>query len=370
VRNDQVDSRFWIVSAVVHGAIFLIFFISPAGQRIFRPEAKALKPEIIKRDEELAEVIDQIRDLAVDRLQSQLTLLRAGQDRMATNFETMNAHYRPFVAGQLETVQARLNQEASAVFAKQDELLAGIERAVNEKEAGADPMWRAYDKNRASILAGQEEIRRALLLAAADQAELVDLEERVDINQMEVFSLLTSSVTAQNTLWGDANRSTQLTEGLARMRTSLTELDTASSVSEREVSLARERQMKAESEIKQLTDSGVPDPKKLEAATKEIKRAKAQIEIVERRLERRKAQREQLAQKLLKQEMESRTIAERPQELASRRDALALQARDLQRQVNADQRLLYDGLVQFLKSRAGNENAPAPAATKPAGGLP
>ena len=96
-------------------------------------------------------------------------MLEAGRERMAVNFETRNRHYVPFVAGQIASARARLTQEGEKTLGRQEEILTAARRAVELKAAGSDPMWRVFDKHRAALIAGQEEIRRVLLLTRALQ---------------------------------------------------------------------------------------------------------------------------------------------------------------------------------------------------------
>lgn len=221
MRNKKTSSRFWLISAALHGVVLVVLILTPAGQRVFKQEDRPLKPEIIRKDEALAEVIDDIRDLAVARLRAQVALLEAGRDRMAVNFETMNRHYEPFVAGQIASASARLTQEGEKTLGRQEEILLAARRAVELKEAGSDPMWRVFDKHRAALIAGQEEIRRVLLLTAADDAELPALQNQAEAVQMEAFEALSRSVAAQNQLWSAATRLGALGEEKAKLEVEL-----------------------------------------------------------------------------------------------------------------------------------------------------
>ena len=202
MRNKKkTSSRFWLISAALHGVALVVLILTPAGQRVFKQEERPLKPEIVRKDEALAEVIDDIRDLSVERLRAQVALLEAGRERMAVNFETMNRHYVPFVAGQIASARARLTQEGEKTLGRQEEILTAARRAVELKAAGSDPMWRVFDKHRAALIAGQEEIRRVLLLTAADDTELLATQNQAEAVQMEAFEGLSVSVSAQNQLW-------------------------------------------------------------------------------------------------------------------------------------------------------------------------
>ncbi|MEM1059959.1 MAG: hypothetical protein AAGK14_11980 [Verrucomicrobiota bacterium] len=202
-QKKQNNSRYWMVSGTLHLLVLIGILLSPVGQTIFHKD-RPMKPEIVMDEEDLADTIDDIRNLAVERLRYQVELLSAGRERMSTNFQTMNEHYQPFVSDQVATARDRIVQEIDKLQVLQEEILAAAQRAVEQGAGGTDPMWRTYDRNRAGIVTGQEELRRAVMLTAADQHELVDLQIAAEEAQMSAFESLQDSVSAQNHLWREA----------------------------------------------------------------------------------------------------------------------------------------------------------------------
>lgn len=240
MRNKQrTSSRFWLISAALHGAALVVVVLTPAGQRVFKSEDRPLKPEIIRKDEALAEVIDNIRDLSVERLKTQVALLEAGRARMATNFETLNRHYQPFVAEQLASSRARLAQEAEKTFALQQEVLAAAKRALELNEPGAGALGAVFDKNRAALLAGQGEIRRALMLAAADDEALLAAQEQAETVQVDALQSLSLSVNARKHLNYAASQLAVFAGKKAQLETELNEA--AANARELETELERMR---------------------------------------------------------------------------------------------------------------------------------
>lgn len=222
MRNKQKQTtRFWLISGLLHALALVVVFLTPAGQRVFQREERPLRPEIIRKGDELAEVIDDIRDRAVTRLQARVAMLEAGRDRMTSNLDTISRLHEPFAAVQVASAIERLRQAGEKTVQLQEEILRAARRAVQSKEHGSDPMWRVFEKNRAAIVAGQEEIRRALLLTASDDADLLALQNQAEDAQMNAFEALAASVSAQNRLWGFAAGLRTLAEQKAKLEQEL-----------------------------------------------------------------------------------------------------------------------------------------------------
>jgi len=259
----QNSGRYWLISGIIHGLILIAILLSPAGQVIWEKEV-TLQEEIIMDEEEVADLTEEVRNMTVEKLKYQVDLLSEGRDRMATNFEIMNKHYQPFVSDQISTARDRIVQEIRKLRELQEQILAAAERAVAEGEGGSDPMWRTYDRTRAGIVAGQEEIRRAVMLTASDNDDLVAMQIQAEDDQMSAFEALQDSVSAQNHLWGE-KKNVDRYEGRIK------------SYSEN-VALYRGRINEGHNKKREY-EQGVVDAKKnLEKQKKEFETAKAEFE--------------------------------------------------------------------------------------------
>jgi hypothetical protein len=389
-KNTKTNSRFWLVSAVLHGLVLTILFLTPAGQKVFKPKERALKPEVVREDEELAEVIDDIRELAVDRLKVQVELLQAGRERMATNFDTMNTYYRPFVAGQVETARERLVAQSEKTFALQQEVLDAVRNGVEKKEAGSDAMWRTYDGRRAAIVAGQEEIRRALMLTASDDQALVDLQNQSEQNQMQAFERISESVGAQNGLWGGASKLEKIEETLKDMQPKVDEAEKIQTeltpqIAKLEAAYKDSVQGvkdadKALKDAKNTVKRAEKDKQGVEEARGALKLADAALNQARKVSNEAKdtwnASKKELAAatktvkwgqpRLEKQLAEKQSITESLPEKTIRRDTMAAEALKLQTSAISEQKEVYDRLLVRLDQKAQESEkqdqvAPAPA---------
>ena len=385
MRNKKkTSSRFWLISAALHGVALVVLILTPAGQRVFKQEERPLKPEIVRKDEALAEVIDDIRDLSVERLRAQVALLEAGRERMAVNFETMNRHYVPFVAGQIASARARLTQEGEKTLGRQEEILTAARRAVELKAAGSDPMWRVFDKHRAALIAGQEEIRRVLLLTAADDTELLATQNQAEAVQMEAFEALSVSVSAQNQLWNAEPR----LETLSAEKTKFEEARAAGeqALKEAQAEVARVQEAEKAAFVRQQTAQAAVGPLKQavekarkektgEAAAREaLKTAEAAAKAAQQDAGKAKAERGQADRKFAaaKRHADGRAkdlakvtdghvkTAETIRVKTEERDVNAAKAAALQEQAQALQKTVYEKLLVKLEEQAKEAPKAAP----------
>jgi len=365
------NSAYWIISALIHVVLLVLLFLSPAGQSIFRKD-RPLKPEIVREDEELAEVIDDIRDLAVDRLKAQVQLLEGGRERMAANFHTLNEHYEPFVAKQIEFARDRLVQEGSRVSELQHIILKAAERAAAEGEGASDPMWRAYDGNRAALVAGQEEIRRALMLTASEDTELVELQNQAEADQLEVFSLISKSVSAQNHLWGapkhierDEGRIAKYQEAIAMYSGRIESAQKKIAEYQADIKESKARLAETKAELDQAQEAynqakaGKEGEKEARSAYDRANRIHKQAESGLRKAEKRLEQaekslassRSRLADAQKRLAGSEKSVAERKEALpdkVTQRDESAAAAAALQRTAIERQQEVYDRLLAQL----------------------
>lgn len=392
MRNKKkTGSRFWVISALLHGIVLIILILTPAGQRVLKQEERPLKPEIIRKDEELAEVIDDIRDLAVTRLKTQVSLIEAGRERMATNFDTMNKHYQPFVAGQIASAKVRLLQEGEKTIGLQKDILQAARNAVEKKEHGSDPMWRVYDKNRAALMTGQEEIRRVLLLTAPEDKELIALQDQAEAAQMGAFQALSTSVGAQNELWSSSNRLQTLSQQKAKLEEELAAAEKLSTELQTELTRLRAEE-ETNTRLHQEAQKNLEEAKKrLEAARKEkageeearqaLKMAEAVLRPAQLAASKSKDQRVQTERKLktpasqiearkkslIKNAEDSLKAKEPLSTKEAERDTQAALAVTLQEQAIAHQTDVYQRLIARLDQQAktATDSPSSPEKKKP-----
>lgn len=194
MRAKRKDNRrFWAISVAFHALLIVLFFMTPVGQRIIKRD-RPVKPEIIRKDEELARVIDQIRKLAVGRLKDQVTVLDTVSVEMQTRLETSAQQYSGFMSGQLAGVSDRLKQYGERTLTLQDELLLAVRAFAKNPEPDAEAFNAMYEPARRDIETGLEEFRRALmLLAPKNEALLQELTQAAE-SQYTAFGTITQAV--------------------------------------------------------------------------------------------------------------------------------------------------------------------------------
>ncbi len=167
---ERSDRLFWGLSLAVHGTAALILIAIPAREFLFTREIVEKRGRVMTRGKNLERIIDNIRDLTAERLRARIYLLKAGQKRMASNFETMNRYYQPFVSQQRRAARLRFDTYAGQVLERMDELRLLLEKADETKDAA-----RAVEVGQSSIpriTGGQEEVRRGMVLLELADEEL------------------------------------------------------------------------------------------------------------------------------------------------------------------------------------------------------
>ncbi len=187
------NSRFWAISVAFHALLIGLFFLTPVGQRIIKQE-RPVKAEIIRKDEELAKVIDQIRQLAVVRLKDQVGVLDSVSEQMETNLVHSAEQYSGFMAGQIAGVAERLKQNAGQTLALQDELLLAVRSFAENPSPDADTLNALFEPSRREIETGLEEFRRALLLIAPENEPLLQELDQAGESQYAAFGSITQAI--------------------------------------------------------------------------------------------------------------------------------------------------------------------------------
>jgi len=169
--SSNAELPFWAISVALHALMIgSVLMFAPVREIVFR--RKIEEPEVITRGDELEQVIEQIRDRTVEKLRSRVNLLEAGQERMATNFATLNEFYQPFVEQQRATARERMEKYIAEVLPRQDELRKLIEAARNSDENPAKAVAYAHEWV-SRILTGQEEVRRGMQLLELGGTDLL-----------------------------------------------------------------------------------------------------------------------------------------------------------------------------------------------------
>ncbi|MBT3374015.1 MAG: hypothetical protein HN742_15590 [Lentisphaerae bacterium] len=173
---------------MLHG-LFLgaLLMFAPVREIVFK-RAALKEAEVITRGDELEMVIEQIRDRTVEKLSARVILLKAGQERMARNFEIINEHFQPFVEQQRATARGRMEKHIADVVPRQAELNQLLEQAVS----GGDPQAPVTFAHQwlSRILTGQEEIRRGMRLLEFGGPELLAKQEVAEDAQFEATQFL------------------------------------------------------------------------------------------------------------------------------------------------------------------------------------
>lgn len=179
---------FWSLSLVLHAVVLgTLIFVSPVREIIFTRKLMA-EPEVITRGDELQEVIEEIRDRTAEKLRARLALLEEGQDRMATNFGTLNRHFQPFAEQQRATARSRMQKYMDEAGQRQSELVD----LLGEAQKTRDPRkaLTAAHLGMSRILTAQEEIRRGIRLLALGDEELLTKQKKAEEGQYNANQFL------------------------------------------------------------------------------------------------------------------------------------------------------------------------------------
>tara|TARA_Y100001954_G_C15710369_1_gene552663 strand:- start:3 stop:1043 length:1041 start_codon:yes stop_codon:yes gene_type:complete len=125
------------------------------------------KREALIRGKELEKVIEQMQRSVAEELEDRVTLLKNGQDRMATNFDTLNAHFQPFEENQKATALMRFEKYAAALKADQESLMQVLVQAKATKNF--DIASKAGQEKVPVMISALDEVRRGVLLLSSDE---------------------------------------------------------------------------------------------------------------------------------------------------------------------------------------------------------
>lgn len=160
-------SPFWVFSFVLHTVLLggLIWY-GPVRDIII--EHGRPKRQTMIRGKELEKVIERMQKSVADELAERVALLKEGQNRMATNFQTLNTHFQPYEQNQKATARLRFEKYATSLQSDQQALLKLLEEVkancqfTQAAQAGQDKMPR--------MISALDEVRRGVLLMTTDEA--------------------------------------------------------------------------------------------------------------------------------------------------------------------------------------------------------
>lgn len=158
-------SPYWVLSMILHvGLLGWLIWYGPVRDIIL--ERGKPKREALIRGKELEEVIEKMQLSVAEELEARVELLKNGQDRMATNFDTLNTHFQPFEESQKATALMRFKKYASALEADQTALLQILIEAQANKNYHAASL--AGQEKVPVMISALDEIRRGVLLLTKD----------------------------------------------------------------------------------------------------------------------------------------------------------------------------------------------------------
>ncbi|MFG0247539.1 MAG: hypothetical protein ACF8OB_01525 [Phycisphaeraceae bacterium JB051] len=159
-------SPFWMLSMILHVCLlgWLIWY-GPVRDIVL--ERGKPKREALIRGKELEKVIEQMQKSVAEELEDRIALLKQGQGRMATNFDTLNAHFQPFEQSQKATALMRFEKYASALLSDQQALMDVLKQVSQNHQF--DAAAKAGQEKVPSMISALDEVRRGVLLLTTDQ---------------------------------------------------------------------------------------------------------------------------------------------------------------------------------------------------------
>ncbi len=235
--------RFWLISGGVHLAALVALILSPVGEHIFRRDIPE-RPEVVRHGSGLSRVVDDIRDLTAERLRAQVALLEAGQQRMATNFTVLNAHYQPRADVQAAVARERFAEQAEEALTRQRAVLTAATTVAADPDS-AGIMAAILGEHQARVTTGLEEIRRGVHLLASDRTDLIDELRAVEEQQLEAFQHLRWVRDNHHGIQRHRDRIGVITKELADIATELATIEEALTAADTALTTARQVQAEA-----------------------------------------------------------------------------------------------------------------------------
>jgi len=194
MKHSGKARSYWPTSIAIHLLLLGLIFFIPAKQ-YFQDSGERRKPEappeIKRRGEELEKVMEQVRDIAAERIAGKVALLDAGAQRMMTNFDTLNKYHQPTEDRRRETAVERMQVFAERVLSDMSTLQAKLETAkqAEQSKAKLEALEEAQPLG-SRVLVAQEEVRRGLMFIAAENEALLDVQAEAEEAQISAVEFI------------------------------------------------------------------------------------------------------------------------------------------------------------------------------------
>jgi len=269
-RRRRSDRVFWGLSVAFHGVLAAVLLAIPAREYLFRKETIRERARVNTRGDELERIVEEIRDRTADRIRARVALLKSGQERMATNFDTMNKYYQPFVSEQRQAAAARFDTYAGKALQAMDELRLMLDHADETKDTAKVVAVKETVIPR--ITSWQEEVRRSMMLLELADADLQKKQEEAEDGQHKVTSFMRW---ANGCVHSIARRRKELPELKARVANM--KLEMAAKIKERDAAAAARDAAKKELDAARAAERKEKDRKKRNELRKTVKRIEGQV---------------------------------------------------------------------------------------------
>ncbi|MFP4351986.1 MAG: hypothetical protein ACLFTU_04020 [Puniceicoccaceae bacterium] len=226
--DTQKNGRLWLISIGIHLLVLFAIFFVPAKE-YFEEEREGRKmkpPEIKRRGEDLERVMEQVRDLAAERIAQKVELLDQGAERMATNFSTLNEHHQPLEEERRANAFDRMALFAERTLANMDALRESFQAARKAKSPEAKlKAMEGSDALGSRILVGQEEIRRGLMFLDSDDEDLVQQQTKAEESQIQAVDFAGWALSSLRGVLSLKDRIEEREQELAEHRETLAEAE-------------------------------------------------------------------------------------------------------------------------------------------------
>lgn len=202
------------------------------------------KREALIRGKELEKVIEQMQLSVAEELAQRIELLKSGQDRMATNFNTLNAHFQPFEDNQKATAMLRFEKYATALKADQEALMQVLITVQGNKQYDAASL--AGQDKVPGMISALDEVRRGVLLLTSDES-IAQMHAQAETAMFEVEKPLRD-------IGNLLGRHRQLTREIEESKVSVRELEPIMIQSQKVYDKLKEAYDKLDNEIKDMRE--------------------------------------------------------------------------------------------------------------------
>lgn len=278
-------SRTWIWSVAVHLVLFaLLFAFMPVTEVIFDKE-KRTKPEITKRDEDLARIIDKIREVQAEKIRERVAVLGQATDRMEINYLNKQGRHRGFEHAQKMAVHKRISESMNDAIA-QLQAKVDAHAALGESHMSKDLFDAQYQRD---ILARQEHEEIVAALPLLPDFPGADTFSEVQRKTAELHGLASDFTrwfnSADNGITKHRERLQTYGEDLEKEQTELQGLQTEIQESQQKLATAEQAEEPDKGTIRGLKRDINRAENKIERVERDIEKVQARIAKSEQQLE-------------------------------------------------------------------------------------